>query len=79
MRNEDSIKLLVIHVNNNLNFDYHVNQLCKKASTKLHDLARIAKYMDINKRRMVMKTYIFTVFLLPLPSNMDVPWQKDGT
>ena len=33
-------KLLGIHLNNDLNFDYHVNQLCKKASKKLHALAR---------------------------------------
>ena len=44
IRIEDSVKL---------NFDYHVNQLCKKASKKLHALARIA--MDIHKRRMLMK------------------------
>ena len=33
-RNEDNVKLLEIHINNNLTFDYHVNQLCKKASEK---------------------------------------------
>ena len=49
IRNEDNVKLLGIHFNNNLNFNYHVNKLCKKASKKLHALARIAKYMDINK------------------------------
>ena len=43
MRNEGSVKLLGTHINNNLNFDYHVNQLCKKASKKLHPLATIAK------------------------------------
>ena len=35
------IKLLGIHRDNRLNFDYHVSQLCKKASKKLHALARI--------------------------------------
>ena len=58
VRNEDSVKLLGIHLNNDLNFDYHVNQLCKKANKKLHALARIAKYMDINKRRMLMKAFV---------------------
>ena len=53
IRIEDSVKLLGIYINNKLNFDYHVNQLCKKASKKLHALARIA--MDIHKRRMLMK------------------------
>ena len=60
IRNEDSIKLLEIHINNNLSFDYHVNQLYKKASNNFHALARIAKYMDINKRRMLMKASQFS-------------------
>ena len=62
IRNEDSVKILGIHVNNNLNFGYHVNQLSKKASKKLHALARIAKYIDINKRRMLMKTFVSSHF-----------------
>ena len=62
IRNEDSVKLLGIHLNNDLNFDYHVNQLCKKASKKLNALARIAKYMDINKRRMPMKAFVSSQF-----------------
>ena len=62
IRIEDSVKLLGIHINNKLNFDYHVNQLCKKASKKLHALARIAKYMDINKQRMLMKVFISSEF-----------------
>ena len=36
IKNEDSVKLLGICLNNDLNFDYHVNQVCKKASKKLH-------------------------------------------
>ena len=62
IRNEDSGKLLGIHLNNVLNFYYHVNQLCKKASKKLHALARIAKCMDINKRRMLMKALYLLYF-----------------
>ena len=57
IRNGDSVKLSGIHISNNLNFDYHANQLCKKASKKLHILARIANFMDIKKRRM-LKTAI---------------------
>ena len=66
IKNEDSVKLLGIHLNNDLNFDYHVNQLFKKASKKLHALARIAKYMDINKRRMLMKAFYLPSFLTAL-------------
>ena len=59
IRNENSVKLLGIHLNNDLNFDY---QLCKKASKKLRALARIAKYMDINKRRTLMKAFVSSQF-----------------
>ena len=62
IRNEDSVKLLGIHLSNDLNLGYHVNQLCKKASKKLHALARIAKYMDINKRRILMKAFVSSQF-----------------
>ena len=41
------VKLLCIHVDNRLKFDYPVTQLCKKASKKLHALARIFKYVEI--------------------------------
>ena len=47
---ENSEKLLGIHVNNNLNFDYHVNQLCKKGSTRIHALTEITKGMVVNKK-----------------------------
>ena len=39
LKNEDSVKLLVIHVNKNLNFDYNKSQLCYKASKKLQALS----------------------------------------
>ena len=62
IKHEDSVKLLGIHLHNDLNFDYHVNQLCKTASKKLHALARIAKCMDINKRGMPMKAFVSSQF-----------------
>ena len=62
IRNKDSVKLLGIHINNSLNFDYHINQLCKRASKKLYALARIAKHLDINKRKMLMKAFVSSQF-----------------
>ena len=35
---------------------------CKKASQKLHALARISHYMDLNKRRNLMKAFITSQF-----------------
>ena len=60
--NIDRVKLLGVHIEGKLNFHFHISQLCKKASQKLHALARICKYMDTNKRRMLMKSFITSQF-----------------
>ena len=38
-------KLLGVLIDNKLTFNERVSKLCKKASNKLHALARISKYM----------------------------------
>ena len=41
-KNEHTVKLPAgIHINNNLNYEFHVNELCKKASKKLHELLEL--------------------------------------
>ena len=56
------VKLLGVYIDGRLDFDYHVNQICKKASKKIHALSRVCKYMDQNKRRMLMKAFIISQF-----------------
>ena len=50
--------LLGITIDSNLSFEEHINNLCKKASQKLNALARMAGYMDIQKRKSIMKSFI---------------------
>ena len=54
---ESRVKLLGIHINNRLNFDYHVSQPCKKASKKLDALARIFKDVGTSKRRVLVNSF----------------------
>ena len=39
-----------------------MKNLCKKVGQKLHALARIANYMDINKKRSIMNAFILSQF-----------------
>ena len=55
--------LLGITTDSNFSFEEHINNLCKKASQKLNALARIACYMDIQKRRTTMKSFITSQFV----------------
>ena len=54
--NESRVKLLDIHLDNSSNFDYHVSQLCKKASKKLHELTLIFKYVETSKRKVLVNS-----------------------
>ena len=51
-----------ISIDTALSFEHHVTSLCKKASQKLHVLARIAHYMDFEKRRSLMKAFVISQF-----------------
>ena len=56
------VKLLGIKIDSNLRFDDHVSSLCKKASQKLHALARISTYMCSRKLKVLMKSFIMSQF-----------------
>ena len=55
-------KLLGISIDTTLSFEHHITSLCKKASQKLHALARIAHYMDFEKHRSLMKAFVKSQF-----------------
>ena len=57
-----SVNLLGVTIDNELNFNEHVTKLCKKASLKLHALARISHLMNKNKLRNLMKAFIESQF-----------------
>ena len=54
--------LLGITIDKDLKFDDHVNSLCRKACQKLNALARLAPYMNVEKRRIIMKAFIESQF-----------------
>ena len=54
--------LLGITINYELKFDDHVNYLCKKVSSKLNALARIALFMNVSKKRIIMRSFIESQF-----------------
>ena len=49
--------LLGITIDSELNFENHLSAICNKVSRKINALGRIANYMPLEKRRIVMKTF----------------------
>ena len=62
IENSHTDKLLGVLIDNELKFGKHGENLCKKASQKLHALARISKYMSLRQRRIIMKSFINSQF-----------------
>ena len=52
------VKFMSIYIDNRLNFDYQISQLCQKAIEKLHALARIFKYVETSKRSVLVNSFI---------------------
>ena len=55
-------KLLGIIFDQTLSFIQHVKTLCKKASQKLHALARISCYMDTENLKQVIQAFVLSHF-----------------
>ena len=55
-------KLLGVHIDNELNFDYHIEQLCDRGGKTLSALARVRQHFSFQKRRMLMKAFIESQF-----------------
>ena len=55
-------KLLGVTTDKDLNFKNHVSNLCKRASQKLHALARVSAFMNPDKLRLLRNIFIKSQF-----------------
>ena len=57
IENTQNEKLLGITTDSKLSFDKHIQQICSRASVMLKTLARIAPFMNITKRKILMNAF----------------------
>ena len=62
IRQDHSIKLLVVSIDNKLKFDKHVLNIIKKANSKLSALLRMIKFMTFPKKRTLFKAFVKSQF-----------------
>ena len=58
----NEVKLLGVTTDNELKFKKHIEDLCKKASYKLHALRRIRGYLTVEKARILANAFIDSQF-----------------
>ena len=62
MTNSKSEKLLRVKFDHELSFNDHTSELCKNASRKIHALSRVASYMNISKKCILMNAFFKSQF-----------------
>ncbi len=55
-------KLLGVTIDKNLNFNTHLSILCSKVNQKVSALARVVKFIPLEKRKILLKTFIESQF-----------------
>ena len=56
------IKLLYIHIDRNLTFDTHVNEICKKASKQINILSRLAHKLNVSSKSRILECFTLSNF-----------------
>ncbi len=59
---EKEVKLLGITIDEKLNFDKHVNIICKKAARQINVMYRFKGVVDLKERQIIYKTFILSNF-----------------
>ena len=62
IQNRKNEKLVGVTIDNKLSFTEHVHKICDKASQKLNALAQLSGFMNLEKRRLIMKAFINSQF-----------------
>ena len=59
---DNEVKLLGVTIDNRLNFDTHINNICKKANQKLSVLSRMRHILNFQQKRIVFKSFFEAQF-----------------
>ena len=56
------VKLLGIDIDDKLNFNHHINNICKSASNQLNALIRLKYLLGFEERKVLVNTFIISNF-----------------
>ena len=59
---ENSVTLLGVEIDGSLEFDAHIDKLCKKAAKRLNSLNRLARHMGEREKKIIINSFILCHF-----------------
>ena len=57
-----SVELLGVHLDDKLNFNLHISNICRSAANQLNALIRLKSYLNFNAKRVLINSYIISNF-----------------
>ena len=57
-----SVELLRVHLDDKLNFNLHISNICRSAANQLNALIRLKSYLSFNAKRVLINSYIISNF-----------------
>ena len=61
-----SVELLGIHLDDKLNFNLHISNICRSAANQLNALIRPKRYLNFNGKRILINSYIIHILIIVL-------------
>ena len=62
IKSTSSVKLLGVHIDDKLNFNHHINKLCKSAGNQLNALTRLKSFLGLKERAVLVNSFIYSDF-----------------
>ena len=62
IRNKSEMKLIGLTIDHELEFDGHIDKLCKTARFKLYALRRIRKFLTLEQAKLLANSFVNTQF-----------------
>ena len=57
-----SVKLLGVHIDYKLNFNEHINKMCKSAGNQLNALIRLKSFLGLKEKEVLVNSFIYSNF-----------------
>ncbi len=63
IRRELHVKLLWVHIDQRLSFNYHITEMCKKASYQTKALARLSVMLNVECKCLIFNAFVVSNFM----------------
>ena len=62
IKSTSSVKLLGVHIDDKLNFNHHINKVCKSAGNQLNALTRLKSFLGLKEGVVLVNSFIYSNF-----------------